>query len=198
MKIILLLITTLFFQVAYSQEASTADKVQFDGSFRIYGAKYFNFGNNFLAKANNDIIGFGVDFSVLKFKDFSASAGYERVNYSVTDFQKAGNISGTRLNSFNFKLLYEQELSKRFSVQPFVGIGGPTLSFRSGRRQFGKQNGTDFKIGFNTDYYISKNFAFFITTEYILSKYKIQTVPELVKFYEDANALKFSLGIRFK
>ena len=184
-------------QLVYCQDSTKVNKIKFDGSFRIYYARYFNSGNNFLADANRYNFGFGCDLGIIKFGGLSTSVGYEGAYYRVTNIQKAGNTNSTNLKSFNFKLLYEVKLFNNFSIQPFMGIGFPKLKFKSGSKNFGKQKGTDLKIGFNTGYDVSKNFSLFITTEYILSKYQIETVPEFVDYYQDAKAFKISLGVRF-
>jgi hypothetical protein len=185
-------------QFIWSQEQVKPQQLEFEPSFRINIAQNINYGTNFLADANKPALGYGFDFGFMSYSKFNAYFGYEHSYYRTTNIEKAGNINSTRLNTLSFKVLYETPIYKDFSVQPFIGVGAPTLHFKSGDQSFGKQNGTDFTIGSYVYYKIAKSFAIYLGAEMNYSKYKIETVPEYEAYYKNANAVKISCGIRLK
>lgn len=185
-------------QLIWSQEQIKPKKLEFEPSFRMNIAQNINYGTNFLADANNPALGYGFDFGFLHYSNFNAYFGYEHSYYRTTKIEKTGNINSTRLNSLTFKVLYETPVCKDFSAQPFIGVGAPTLHFKSDDQSFGRQNGTDFTIGSYLNYNLSKSFAIYLGAEMNYSKYKIETVPEYESYYKNANAIKISCGIRLK
>lgn len=184
-------------QFTHSQTKKSTDGFMIEPVFRINAVKTNQLGDSFLAKANQPDLGFGIELGFLKYKKITSTLDYNYNYFSVTDIEKAGNINSTRFSSFGAKILYEIDVYKKFSLQPYLGIGNPTLNFKSSSTSFGKQNGIDYKIGFYTNYNLNENVAFSFGTEYNWAEYIIETVPEFVDFYKSSNAIKFILGVRF-
>ena len=185
-------------QFTYSQTKKSTDGFMIEPVFRINAVKTNQFGDNFLAKANQPDLGFSIEFGFLKYKKITSTLDYNYNYFSVTDIEKAGNINSTRFSSFGAKILYEIDVYKKFSLQPYFGIGNPTLNFKSSSTSFGEQKGNDYKLGFYVNCNLDKTLAFSFGTEYNWAKYNIETVPELVEFYKNSNAIKITLGIRLR
>ena len=183
---------------AFSQNKTTKEGFNFEPVFRLNVVKNNQFGDNFLAKANQPDLGIGMELSILGYKNFSTTFDFNYNYFSVSNVEKAGNINSTRYNSVGVKVLYEVDVYNKFSIQPYLGIGNPTLNFKSGSQSFGKQNGIDYKLGFYVNYNLKKHFALCFGTEYNWANYTIETTPELVDFYKKSNAIKLSLGIRLQ
>ena len=195
-KIIYILI--FLCQIAFSQTKNSNEGLNFDPVFRINAVKTNQFGDNFLAKSNKPDTGINLEFGFLNYKKFSSTLDYNYNYFSVSDIEKAGNINSTRFSSFGAKILYEIDVYENFSIQPYFGIGSPTLTFKSSSTSFGEQKGNDYKLGFYVNCNLDKTLAFSFGTEYNWAKYNIETVPELVEFYKNSNAIKITLGIRLR
>ncbi|MBF4471278.1 outer membrane beta-barrel protein [Flavobacterium sp. HJJ] len=185
-------------KISYGQEKKTKALVNFKPEFSQYAIIPFNFGDNYLAKANKSNVGLGTNFSFLQVQHFKLGMGYDYIFYSITDLSKAGNVGSSRYNSFYGTLAYEIKLSNELYLQPYLGLGSINLNFKNGNRSFGHQTGTDFRIGFNFDYRLNKIISAFTGIGYVSSKYDINTAPEFVSFYDNSKMLQINIGIKLK
>lgn len=154
-----------------------------------------NYGDNFLAKAHNPAVGFGLACDLIKINKFGLGLGYNFIYYSVNNIEKAGNINSSRYHSIYGNLSYEIPINEAFSIAPHIGLGAPTLYFKSGSQNFGSQNGTEIKLGFYGNYRMDEHFSFCLGVEYLSSTYSINTIPAFIDYYSKANAIQVSLGI---
>jgi hypothetical protein len=88
-----------------------------------------------LADANKPALGYGFDFGFMSYSKFNAYFGYEHSYYRTTNIEK-GNINSTRLNTLLSKCYTKHLYANIFSVQPFIGVGAPTLHFKFWRPKF--------------------------------------------------------------
>lgn len=184
--------------MSYGQEIKTSSIISFKPEFRLNAIIPNNFGDNYLAKANQSNIGIGANINFLDFRHFQLGMGYDFISYSVTDVTKAGNIESSRYNSVYGILGYESQLSDKFYLQPYLGFGSVKLNFKSDDRSFGHQTGNNFRIGFNLDYKLDKTICIFAGLSYISNNYDIKTAPEYISFYDNSKMLQINIGIKLK
>ncbi|MEL1241907.1 outer membrane beta-barrel protein [Flavobacterium flavipallidum] len=183
-------------KLSYGQEKNTKGILAFKPEFRLYGIIPNSFGDNYLSKANKPKIGIGMNFDCIELKHFQVGIGYEHINYTVTDITKAGNINNSVYTSLYGKMGYEIKLSNNFNLKPYLGIGSAKLKFKSEDRNFGHQDGTNYRIGFNTNYKLTQLISAFAGVSYIYSKYKINTSPEFVSFYDNSKTIQLNIGVK--
>jgi hypothetical protein len=182
--------------ICYGQDKKTKSILTFKPELNFYIIAPNNFGENYLAKANDSKIGIGTNLNFIEVQHFKLGMGYDYIGYSVTDVSKAGNYKSSRFNAVYGTLSYEIKLSNDFKVQPYLGIGSVKLNFKSGDRSFGHQTGNDFRIGFNLDYKFDKTISAFAGLGYVSTNYDVKTAPEFISFYDNSKMLQINLGIK--
>jgi hypothetical protein len=191
-----ILLILLCIQLSFCQDKKSKKIIQFYPQLRLNVIVPNNFGDNYLSKANKSDLGIGLNFNFLKFDKFKLGAGYNYIYYSITDISRAGNINSSRYSSFYGATTYEYKVSKHFIIEPYIGLGTAKINFKSAERSFGSQTGTDFRIGFNTDYKIDETITAFIGLGYVQTKYNIKTAPEFVSFYDHSKMLQIQIGLK--
>lgn len=191
-----ILIFLFCLKISYGQEKKTKTIITFKPEFSLYTIVPINFGDNYLAKANKEHIGIGTTLNLIQIQHFKLGIGYDYINYSITDVSKGGNISSSKYNSFYGFFAYKIDLSNKFILQPYLGLGSIKLNLKNGNRSFGHQTGTDFRIGVNTDYKLNETFSAFAGIGYISTKYDVQTVPELISFYDNSKMIQMNIGMK--
>lgn len=191
-----LLLLIFCIKLSYGQEKNTKSILGFKPDFNLYAIIPSNFGDNYLSKATKPNVGLGANLYILELKHFQIGMGYEYINYSTTDITRAGNINTTRNSSLFGLLGYKIKVSNNFNLQPYLGMGSVKLKFKSTDRNFGHQDGNNFRIGFNTNYKLSHSFFVFAGVSYVSSKYNINTSPEFVSFYDNSKAIQLNLGVK--
>lgn len=182
--------------LSYGQEKKTKPSLILKPEFSFYAIVPNNFGDNYLAKANNPRIGIGANYNFIQVQHFKLGMGYDYISYYITDISKAGNIGSSRYNSIYGLLGYEIKLSNKFNLQPYLGFGSVKLNFKSGNRSFGHQTGNDFRIGGNLNYKLDKTVSAFFGLGYVSSNYDVKTAPEFVSFYDNSKMLQINIGIK--
>ena len=182
--------------ISYGQEKKTKSPSIFTEEFSLYAIAPFNFGDNYLAKANKPRVGFGANLYLLHFKHFKLGMGYDYIGYSITDVSRAGNIGSSRYNAVYGLLGYSVKLSPELYLQPYLGFGSVKLNFKSGDRRFGHQTGNDFRIGCTVEYKLDKTVSAFAGFGFLSSSYNINTAPEFVSFYNNSKMLQINIGIK--
>ncbi|KAF2331368.1 hypothetical protein [Flavobacterium daemonense] len=195
-KVLFFLFCSFFLQFSYSQETENKSPVKFNHDFRINALIPSNYGDNFLAKANDAKLGIGMNFSFLRIYDFKLGIGYDYIPYSSTDISMTGNIKNADYQTVYGDVAYEIKITDKLNIEPYFGFGGLELKFRSDARDFGNQTGSNFRIGFNTDYKLAKRLSGFIGICYLGSKLDISTSPEFVSFYHNAKMFQFNIGLK--
>lgn len=182
--------------ISYGQEKKGKTSLDFKPEFSLYVISPDNSGENYLAKANKALIGFGTNINLIQFKRFKLGMGYDYIGYSITDVSRAGNIGSSRYNAVYGLLGHEIKISNEFYLQPYLGYGSVKLNFKSGDRRFGHQTGNDFRIGCTVEYKLDKTVSAFAGIGYVSSSYDIKTAPEFVYFYDNSIMLQINIGIK--
>ncbi|WP_310557848.1 outer membrane beta-barrel protein [Flavobacterium sp.] len=182
--------------MSYGQDKKTKSIVTFKPELTLYIIAPNNFGNNYLAEANESKIGIGTNLNFIEVHHFKLGMGYDYIGYSITDVSRAGNIGSSRYNAVYGLLEYEFKLSNELYLQPYLGYGSVKLNFKSGDRSFGHQTGNDFRIGCSVDYKLDKTISAFAGFGYVSSSYDIKTAPEFVSFYDNSKMLQINIGFK--
>jgi len=195
MKLIFLLFI-LCIPFSYGQETKSQNLVQFNHDIRLNVIIPSNFGANFLAESYDSKVGIGTNFSFLRINNFKLGAGYDFISYIATDITRTGNIKGAQFHTAYGDIAYEIKITENLNLEPYIGYGGAKLKFKSDGRDFGNQDGNNFRIGFNTDYKLGKRFSGFVGVCYLQSKLNINTSPEFVSFYDNTKMFQLNIGLK--
>lgn len=190
------LVFLFFFHFSYSQETENKNLVKFNHDIRLNLIIPSTFGDNFLAKANENKLGIGTNFSFLRIHDFKLGVGYDFIPYKTTDISRVGNIKSSEFHMLYGDVSYEIKIIDKLNLEPYFGYGGAKLKFKSDGRNFGNQTGNNIRIGLNTDYQLAKRFSVYIGFCYLKSNMDINTAPEFVSFYDDTKLFQFTFGIK--
>jgi len=198
----------LFFSVSlFAQEAEVKEKkswqsenfVKFDAQLRFQILYPIQFGDYALSKSYNSNPGIGINMSFLNVKNFKIGAGYNIEFYKVTDKQTIGNFSTSNYSSVFATVNYELKMAEKISIYPNLGVGYAMLRQKAGGgSNFGKQDGTEYRVGFITDYKFNKTLSLFFGANYIYSKYQINTAPEYEKFFGNSQKIQLSIGLQIE
>jgi hypothetical protein len=190
---LILFVTSIGF--SQTEEVKKSD-FDFIPTFRLRAIVPISQGDNFLAKANKESIGFGVSSYFAKYKNAMVGFGYDFISFRTSDSAIAGNINASNLNSIYGSVSYRFILNDQITIEPLFGYGYSFLQFRSGLRGFGKQEGHDYRFAVYTDYKLAKRFGMFLGVGLLNSKLSINTSPEYTNFFDHASTLQISLGIK--
>lgn len=194
------LLTIFFFSVfVFSQEEQTKNRraVSPDHGFSVYLSKHGNFGENYLSKAHQSIIGFGTHKNFINVYGFALGVEYEFNKYKITDKSLAGNIKYTNYSNLSFRLSYDYKLNEDFTLDPYIRIGGTQLRQRSSGRNFGRFEGTSYYLGVNLKYKLENNVHLFTGINYNYTSYQVNSNPEYQSFFDRSNQIQIHLGIGF-
>ena len=197
MKNYLCLFMVIFTSIMCSQNSTTNKDLEIDVNFRIQTFYPIHFGKTALAKAHKSRPGFSVQMNFLDYKKFKAGFGFDFTTYDITDNQMIANLSTSKYTSAYLLVSYEYKLNNKMLISPTVGYGSSSLALGSRSSRFGKQGGNEFRIGAILDYKIGESIFIFGGVNYVNNKFDIQTAPEYVSFFSNANQIQLNLGIRF-
>ncbi|AWG21122.1 hypothetical protein FFWV33_06020 [Flavobacterium faecale] len=197
MKKIILLVAFMV-QCSFGQTKKETAIFNFDPEFNFYASIPNDFGNTYLAEANKPDLGLGFQYNFVQAKNFKLGFGYDFIYYRVTDVARAGNYNSSRYHSYMGTLGYELNLSKKWQIEPYLGLGSAKLKFKSASRKFGHQTGTAFKLGTKASYRLDKTFSTFAGIEYVSAQYDVNTAPEWVSFYDHATRFQVNLGVKIE
>lgn len=196
----ILLIALLLSQTLFSQEETVKKDRTFSFNHQLFFFinNHTNFGDNFLSKANEpQFFGFGTQYNFIKFYDFKVGAGYDIMKYKVTDESLAGNISTTNYSNLFLKIQYEYNVSPKWTVEPNIGIGRPSIHQKTGQKSYGRFYGTSYSLGTNISYELMDHIAIFGGVNYNYSGFKVTTAKEYMDFFEKSNQIQVALGLIF-
>lgn len=201
------LVFLLFFSLSFfAQEVETEEKkswqsenfVKFDAQLRFQILYPIQFGDYALSKAFHSNPGIGINMSFFNVKNFKIGAGYNIEFYKVTDKQTMGNFNTSNYSSVFATVNYELKMAEKVSIYPNLGVGYAMLKQKSNGSNFGKQDGTEYRAGFITDYKFNKTLSLFFGANYIYSKFKINTAPEYEKFFGNSQKIQLSIGLQIE
>jgi hypothetical protein len=195
-KIYFLLILST--SLVFGQEKNK-NRLIFNPNFTISFVTNNYFGDNYLAKGHKDPgYGFQMRSDWLYFNKFGFGFGVEKSTQKVSDFAIGGNIQKTNSNSIFCFLTYNFNINQKLSLNPEVNFGGIELRQKSGGKFYGQQNGQRFGSGLNINYKINKTFSIFSNVGYSIYRLKTNTSDEFINYFNRANSINFSIGIKLK
>ena len=192
----------IIFQFGFSQEEETKQKpiFSFDHGFSVYLNKHINFGDNFLSEAHKSVIGFGIQKNIVNIYGFAVGVAYEFSAYKVTDKSIVGNIESANYSNFSARVTYDYEISDKFILNPFVGIGGTRLKhnrFSGNANNFGSIGGTSYNAGLYFAFNYSEKMHLFTGVNYSYVSYGVNSAPEYNSFFNNSNQIQIHLGVGF-
>ena len=180
--------------IAFAQDST---RFEINGVWKFQLLYPVPFGDNALAKAYDNDLGFGIELGLFKYSNFRLGGGYNIVQYKVANRQLIGNIRNANYTSVYGNVSYEHRLSEKISVIPDIGYGFAQLVQRSSSQSFGKQDGNELRIGLNGNYNFTKFSSVFIGLHFIHTSLDINTSPEYEKFFGKMNQVQFAVGLAF-
>lgn len=160
--------------------------------------KPIQFGNHSLAESHESSFGAGISIYTFEYKNFRIGSGFDFSRYTITDFQKMGNITNSNYTSFYGTICYDLPVNSHIILQPNFGVGSAKLHQKTGRRSFGYQYGTELRFGLVGNYKINKTISGFVGAQYIQTYFRLKTAPEFEKFFGQAQQIQLSIGIKLK
>jgi hypothetical protein len=181
---------------AFCQEAKAKKDFTFEPSFRFSVIYPIQLGPHSLAESHRSNPGFEFSMSFFNFKNFRLAAGFDRVQYKVTDHQLVGNFTNSNYTAIYGDISYQFISAKKISVLGDVGAGYVGIQQARGAQHFGNQEGKEFRAGIFGDYRVAKRFSLFVGVHYIFAKLKMETNAEYIDYYGKASQIQFSLGFK--
>lgn len=191
--LILLFLGTI--NLLFSQKKET---LEFEPLFRFQLFRPIPFGDHSLSKAHSANVGYGLSLDLVQYKNFRIGTGYDFSQYTVTDFTKVGNIKNSNYSSFYGSIRYDIPIHSDFVIQPNIGFGSVNINQKTRKRSFGDQTGTEYRIGFLTDYKLNQSFSVFLGIHYIHSIFNVNTSAEYQNYFGKAQQLQVAIGIKIK
>jgi hypothetical protein len=198
----LVLFFLLIVQFSFSQEEESRQKpiFSFDHGFSVYLNKHINFGDNFLSEAHKSVIGFGIQKNIVNIYGFAVGVAYEFSHYRVTDKSIVGNIESANYSNFSGRVAYDYEISTKFTLKPYVGIGGTRLKHLKNfgnANNFGSISGTSYNAGINFAFNITNKTHLFTGVNYSYVSYEVNSAPEYDSFFNNSSQIQIHLGVGF-
>jgi hypothetical protein len=192
------LLMLLAFAVSSAQEAEKKKLFVYEEQWNIYGITSAKFGDNQLADAYGSNIGAGSSLSFFTIAGFRPSVNYEWSVHKITDAGRTGNVGPkSTYTSFFGNISYALKAANKVYVAPEVGIGNAQLRLKPGSYQYGKQTGTQYRIGLTSSYQLSREIALYAGVHYIYTSLKVRTHPDFENYYNQAQQVQFALGLQF-
>ena len=193
----LILFSLFFSSIVYCQE-KTNDKVAFRPDIAITFISNFYFGDNYLAKGHrSQSVGAQIKSDWLHYNNFNLGIGFEKSTQSVTDYSIGGNIDKTNTNSIILYLSYDLLTKSKFRISPEISYGNIELRQKDGSKFYGSQNGNRYGFGANLNYMLGKYFSLYSNVSLNFYNLNVQTTDEYTNYFNHANAISMSFGIKF-
>lgn len=198
MKKLFFIILLLTSHLNFCQENNHVKKVNFENYFRFNFILPFQIGNHSLAKDFESKIGLNTNLSLVSYNNFSLVFGYQFSRYHVTNNSNIGNINRLNYSVIYGEIDYDIVVYNKLKVIPNVGYGYVNNKYKSGKRNFGSQEGTELRFGTLFNYNFTKTFSTFIGFNYVLTNLNIDTNKEYEDYFGKANRFQINLGIKFE
>lgn len=198
MKKIFFIVLLLGSQHIYCQENKEVKKVSFENYFRFNFIFPIQTGNHSLAQDFDSKIGFNTNLSLVSYNNFSLVFGYQFSRYHVTNSSNIGDINRLNFSVIYGEIDYDVIVYDKLKVIPNIGYGYVNNKYKSGKRNFGSQEGTELRLGTLINYNFTKTFSTFIGFNYVLTNLNINTNKEYEDYFGKANRFQISLGIKFE
>ena len=196
MKKNILLFLLLFSSFVWSQENEVA-KIFSHPTFAFTLISNNYFGDNYLSKGHENSIGIQFKHEFVHFKKINLGFGFEKSTQKVTDTSIGGNSNKTNTNSIFGFISYNIPINNSFEISPEINYGGIELKQKNGNKLYGIQQGYRFGLALSLDYKIKKHLSIYSTIGYNKYNLNTKTTSEFVNYFNSANAISYSLGLKF-
>lgn len=191
---------TLFLIFIYgtitAQTNAKKDDIEFEPIVRFTVFQPIQFGDHSLSKDHSSRIGFGSSLSLASYINFKIGVGFDIVRYTITNKSNVGNINNSDYSSIYGFIAYDKKINSKFSIIPVIGYGDVLINLTSNSRKFGRQGGKELRLGSFLDYNINNTLAAFVGVHYIHTSLKVATNAEIEKYYNQANQIQISIGLK--
>ena len=123
--------------------------------------------------------------------------GFEKSTQKVTDFSLGGDIDKTNSNSISGYFSFDILKKSKIRVSPELSYGGIELRQKKDGKYYGRQNGTRYGVGVNLNYMLSTYFSVYSNVSFNKYDLNVETTNEFIDYFNNANAVSISLGIKF-
>lgn len=198
MKLSSSLFILFIFAKAWSQ--NDAEKsISFKPEFNIAFVSHLYFGDNYLSKGHKKpTVGALLKMNFIAYKQFLLGVEYEKSTTNVEDFAIGGNIDKTNLNTFRGILSYRFLSTKRFYLDPHFKYGLVNLRQKDGSKFYGNQQGKTIGIGTDLIYNLNKTYNLFLNIGYNYSTLNVNTTREFDDYFNHAQSINFTIGLKIK
>ncbi|WP_338378487.1 hypothetical protein [uncultured Flavobacterium sp.] len=198
MKKIFFVALLLTSQLNFCQENNDVKKVSFENYFRFNFILPIQTGNHSLAKDFEPKIGFNTNLSLVSYNNFSLVFGYQFSRYHVINSSNVGDINRLNYSVIYGEIDYDIVVYDKLKVIPNIGYGYVNNKYKSAKRNFGSQEGTEFRLGTSINYNFTKTFSTFIGFNYVLTDLNINTNKAYEDYFGKASRFQINLGVKFE
>lgn len=199
-KIVLFLVMVLpCFLLAQNEENSDSENTKsfsFKPQFYLYANHHINHGDNFLSDGHDaSFVGIGLQLNLLKYQNFKFGIGWEYHNYNVINPATIGNIGYTFYTSVYGKIQYQWDVSKYWSIEPFIGSGATKIRQKYDDSDNDSFYGMNLYAGFNLTFKISPNISLFTGFNYNNIRFNVNTNKDWEDYFNKINQTQIQLGL---
>ncbi|SCX89249.1 autotransporter outer membrane beta-barrel domain-containing protein [Flavobacterium caeni] len=176
---------------------------------RVHGIYSLQFGDHYLADANDPQVSFGMNLSLFDVYGFRLAGGIDHLFYKTHDIEMAADVSRTKYTAVYGAISYDIPITEKFLIQPYVGVGWANLNFKrsdeNGSSNFyadfdnvgvSSQQGAEVRVGVYFDYRLAKVVSVFTGVNYIYGSYDIDTAREYRDYFGNSSGMQLNLGFK--
>lgn len=179
-----------------NNEIKNSEGFSFKPQFYFYANHHINHGNNFLSDGHDaSFVGLGLQLNLLKFQKFKFGLGWEYHNYDVINPGTIGNIDNTFYTSIFGRFQYQWDLSNRWSLEPYVGIGATKIQQKYDDSDSDSFYGMNLYVGFNIIFKLIDHISFFTGFNYNNIRFNVNTNKNWEDYFNKINQTQIQLGI---
>lgn len=169
------------------------------GNFRVYISKSISMGDNHFNKDYfNNSPGFGLKFAPLYVYSIAPVASYDFQAFKhKNNTNYANGINRLNLNFYTLGLEYKYQLNDEIVFLPSICYVWSIARERGSNQDYGKQDGSGFRIGTDVGYTLSNSVSLLAGLEYQTLKYEVNTIPQLENYFSNYSQINFKLGFLF-
>ncbi|WP_053970703.1 outer membrane protein [Mangrovimonas sp. ST2L15] len=168
----------------------------------FYTLHHFNYGNNFLSDGHEPkLAGVGFQLNTIEYYNFKLGFGFDYMRYDVTNVATIGNINRTHYHSAYGKILYQWDITKPISLEPYVGLGAVqvrqnfNLNLNALNEDSNSFYGMIFYAGLNVTFNLIDHFSVYVGGNYNNVSFNIDTHKTWEDYFNKINQAQIHLGL---
>lgn len=138
-----------------------------------------------------------VELGLFRYNNFRLGGGLNIEQYKVTEFQTVGNFKNSNYTSWYVNISYEYRVTDQISLNPDIGYGVATVDQRTSSKSFGRQDGTEFRLGMTGAFHFTEFSSVFIGIHYVNAALDINTAPAYKDYFGKMNQVQLAIGLQF-